>query len=297
VESNEKRKKYKHAPLVMALVDISFSEIPNFEANFNPEVLAESLFALGFTQKAKIVRNGFEFNVRNESQNTNLKSSNTTTKEYSTSYWVYLNNNRTLALHVWNSKLTLKCTDYDCFDAFNDLLKKCIDICEKTIPLFDNIPVQKIGLRYVDFIIPKSDQDLTYYLHEAWHAPTSFKQDGEERKLMMNRTTQILDDGEIKLRVDIAQFEPKNGMPFSVIPTDLSDTDEASLQILLTPWAEESLKAKKNYVILDMDASLLNNLNCPPKKALDKLEELRVSVRNSFNTCITKEAEAEWVIV
>lgn len=283
----------------MALVDISFSEIPNFEGNFDPEKLAESLFALNFTQKAKIVQNGLEVQVRNESQNTNLNCPNTTTKEFTTSHWVYLNNDRTLALHILSNKLILKCTKYDCFDVFDKLLKKCIDICEKEIPRFNTIPVQKVGMRYVDFIIPKPDQDLERYLNKEWHAPRSSEQgDGDgTRKLMMNRTTQILEDGQIKLRVDSAQFEPKNGMPISVIPNDLSDADESAMQLVLTPWVEDSLKAEKNYVILDIDASLLDNLNCPPKKALDKLEALRLSVRNSFNTCITETAEKEWEIL
>jgi len=294
VQSAKDYKKYKHAPLVMALVDISFSELPNFEGNFDPEKLAESLFSMNFTQKVKIVQNGFEVQVRNEPPNTNLNSSNTTTKEFSTSHWVYLNNDRTLALHIMSSKLILKCTKYDCFDTFNDLLTRCIDVCEKEITHFDTVPVQKVGMRYVDLIIPKPSQDLKDYLNKEWHAPTNFEQGGAARKLMMSRTTQILEDGEIKLRIDSAQFEPKNGMPVSVIPNDLSDRDESSMQLFFTPWMDESFKAQKNYVILDIDASLQENLNCTPKKALDKLEPLRLSIRNSFNTCITEKAEKEW---
>jgi uncharacterized protein (TIGR04255 family) len=297
VQSNVNYKKYQHAPLVMAVVDISFSELPNFEGNFNPEKLAESLFALNFTQKATIVQNGFEVQVRNEPQNTSINSSNTTTKKFSTSHWVYLNNDRTLALHIMNSKLILKCTKYDCFTTFKDLLERCIEVCETEIPHFDTVPVQKVGMRYVDLIIPKHNQDLKSYLNEEWHSPTNFEQTPSTRKLMMSRTTQILDDGEIKVRVDCAQFEPKNGMPISVIPNDLSDSDESSMQLFFTPWMEESLNAQKNYVILDIDASLQGNLNCPPKKALDKLESLRLSVRSSFNACITEKAENEWEIL
>lgn len=294
MQSAKNYKKYLHAPLVMALVDISFSELPNFEGNFDPEKLAEALFSLNFTKKAKIVQNGIEVQVRNEPQNTNLNSSNTSTKEFSASHWVYLNNDRTLALHIMSSKLILKCTKYDCFSTFNDLLKRCIDVCEAEISHFDTVPVQKIGLRYVDLIIPKPSQDLNDYLNEEWHAPTSFKEVGAGRKLMMNRTTQILEDGEIKLRVDSAQFEPKNGMPISVIPSDLSDRDESSMQLYFTPWMEESFAAQKNYVILDIDASLQDNLNCSPKEALDKLSSLRLAVRDSFKTCITENAEREW---
>ena len=79
-----------------------------------------------------------------------------------------------------------------------------------------------------------------------------------------------------------------------MIPNDLSDRDESSMQLYFTPWMEESFKAQKNYVILDIDASLQENLNCSPKEALNKLGPLRLAVRNSFKTCITEQAESEW---
>lgn len=286
---------YEHGPLIMALADISFSDLPNFETNFDVEILAESLFDFGFTQKTKEIQQAFEFQIKPSQQNANLSSSDSNTKKVTKTKWAFLNNERTLSLHILSNKLILKCTKYKSFQIFYELLENCINVCEKDIKNFDKIPVQKLGLRYVNLIAAKPEQNLNDYLNKSWHAPTNIVNGTSSQTLMISRSTQIVKDENVVVRVDSAQFNPKSGMQVSLIPNDLADSNETGLQLSFTPWTIDSINNGNNYVVLDIDSSTQEALTCTPKSGLEIFKKLRKPGKAAFENYVTSFAKSQWV--
>lgn len=290
--SPSKTKTYKHAPLVMAVIDISFADIPNFHGNCNDELLAESLFSHGFTERKKVIQNGFEVKIADDVDTFSSQSSVEAVKT-SNYHWVFLNEDRTNALHVFSNKIVLKCTDYHNFDEFIETFNKCFTSCELHISLLGTAPIKRIGARYVNFIVPNVEQDISVYICDEWAAPSHFLKAKDSRKLMMSRTTQFIEDEDVKLRIDSAQFEPGNGMKLSLIPDDLADADEVALKLKFVPWAEKAIQSGKSYVILDIDAFYESNL-AKERDITSHLSKLRQEIRNSFGAYTTDLAEQEW---
>jgi uncharacterized protein (TIGR04255 family) len=288
-------KPYKNVPLIMALIDISFSELPNFEKKFDIEELAESLFKLGFTEKQKIILNGLEVKI-DERTDSNYKQgvSHTNTNHITRSHWVLLNHEKTKALHILSDKIILKVTDYSTFDEFKELFKECLTECSKNIPLLKDAHAKRIGIRYLDLIAPKLNVDVNEYLGKEWHSPSSFISKSESRRLLVNKTTQFYEDDNVKVKLDSTQFYPSNGANIGIIPDDLADDERVALQIKFLPWIADSMDNKQSYVLLDIDAFREENLGRVGDNLVDIASGLRKKVNDSFKDYITDKAEMDW---
>lgn len=273
----------------MAIIDMSFADIPNFDSVLNPEKLAESLFSIGLTDRKKIVDNGFEIQVGES--DSNFASS---VEPVANTRWVFLNNERTLALHVYTNRLILKCTDYDVFGNFKDIFNRCVEALKKELPLLSVAPLKRVGTRYVSLVMPKPEHQVDSYIDEKWLAPKTLIDVEPSRKLMLSRLTQFIEDGNVKIKVDSTQFEPANGMQMIVIPDDLSDHEDAALQLKFVPWMQHAVEAKKSYFILDIDAFIDAELDNVGNGISEILDNLRPAVRTCFNAYVTDCAEKEW---
>jgi uncharacterized protein (TIGR04255 family) len=292
---NNIKKPYKHAPLIMVAADISYSEIPNFDKAFDLEGLRESLFKVGLTEKVELKHNGVEIELNNPNKLKQDKNvTHIKTQNISRTHWVLLNNERTTALHILNDKIILKVTDYDTFDTFSILLKQCISAFADSISLLKEAPLKRVGLRYVDLIVPKVEDDICDYINSDWHAPKSITSTSDSRKLMLNRITQVYLENTVKVKVESLQFVPKNGVNIAVIPEDLSDDDKVALKLKLPPWINEAMEQKNSYCILDVDASLDEGLGKFNDGIFNNIKELKKAIRASFNGYVTSKAKDEW---
>jgi len=295
VIKTEDSKPYKNVPLVMAVIDISFSELPNFEKKFDIEELAESLFKLGFTEKEKINLNGLEVRIEDRSDKDYSQGvSHTNTNHITRTHWVLLNHERTTALHILSDKIILKVTDYTTFKNFKELFEKCLMECSKNIPLLESAHAKRIGVRYLDLIAPKLNVDVNEYLGKEWHAPSSFISKSESRKLLVNKTTQFYEDDNVKVKLDSTQFYPSNGANIGIVPDDLADDERIALKIKFVPWIADSMDNKQSYVLLDIDAFKEDNLGTVGNNLVEIASDLRDKVRVSFKDYITDKAEKDW---
>lgn len=286
---------YKDAPLIMALVDISYSEIPNFEKSFDIEDLAESLFKLGFTEREKINHNGIEIEV-NDSAPLNVDKSipKINTRNISRSHWVLLNIGRTVALHILSDKIILKVTDYTTFENFNTLLNSCISACSRSITLLADSPLKRVGVRYIDLLVPKITDDINDYINSEWHAPKSFIEKSNKRKLLVNKMIQFYQEENMKVKVESTQFLPEHGANIGLIPEDLADDEKVALNLKFAPWMQESMSQQKSYTLLDVDAFVDKDLGKLNAGLYQHVLDLRNLIRSSFESYITNKAESAW---
>ena len=286
---------YRDAPLIMAIVDIAYSEIPNFEKSFDIEGLAESLFKLGFTDKEEINQNGIEFNLNNsDSLELDKSIPKLKTRSISRSHWVLLNSDRTASLHILSDKIVLKVTDYSTFENFSALLENCINACTKSIALLSDSPLKRVGVRYIDLLIPKGNDEINDYINSDWHAPKDFFEESTKRKLIINKITQIYQEEDMKVKVESTQLLPEHGANISVIPEDLSDEENVALKLKFSPWIEESMSRRKSYTLLDVDAYVDKGLGKFDIRLCEHVSVLRSLIRSSFESYITSKAESTW---
>lgn len=286
---------YKYAPLAMSVFDIRFPKLPNF-GGFDHQKFHSCMYELGlvFSQPVKIKSLTLSPS-HNNAGGSSVQDSMNTKQEYF-EYFAYINSERSISFHNTGHSLSWKVTHYESFPKTLDMINNCISAfldCSNT----KNIPIVRIGTRYVNLIAPKNDDDVIDYVHSEWLVPRAKNKNGNASSTHLTKITQLIEESEekIKTKLDFLFIDPSVGAEIQILPQDLGDTPETSLNLFLSPWFQDAIDKKSPYVMLDVDTfkdqelGMLNQCNIT-----SQLNLLRRSGRESFQHCITEKGKDRW---
>ncbi|OCH26607.1 hypothetical protein A6E12_12560 [Aliivibrio fischeri] len=288
-------KGYQHAPLLMTLVDIRFSSIPDFYES-EKLVQLESLFRdIGFVEKVIEKQQEMSFELKSDADGKIVHSAKPTVNQHEKQRWIFLNLDRTLSVYVAQDGISIKSTKYICHEEYVQSISK---ILSKLVQVFSSLlkgVTARIGTRYLNLIIPLEGKDVANYLKPEWLPNNSIPTEvdvefGVHNRLMMNYKTKYG-----ALRVESNKFTPEPNASLSIIPNELQDSPETALSIQELPWWGEQINRKVSYVILDIDLSNPIRIMFDIEGIVDLLNKMRKLTRPAFNMCITEEAKQDWI--
>lgn len=290
-------KGFEYPPLLMALVDLRYSAIPEFNSQGKLVEVESKFREIGFVEKSveKLQEVSIELKQDEKSGKLVQIQKDAALDAGQKQRWIFLNLERTLSVYFSEDAIGIKTTKYVNRDEFYGLVEKILSCIAEVFPTLTKGILTRIGTRYLNLVVPKEEQDVSDYIAKEWFPnnpmPTGFDlRSGLHNRLTMNYVT---DHG--NLRIDTNKFSPQPGQNVAIIPRELSDTPEAALSINELPWWNKQLNSNSEYVVLDID--LVNQLRMifSVDKIMQELRDMRSITKPAFETCITEYAKENWV--
>ena len=142
------------------------------------------------------------------------------------------------------------------------------------------VKVQRMGLRYIDFIVPAADKAPENYFKEGFsRAPSALAEAPPLTAFMSYEYSK--GDGEV-MRVQFGR-----GIAPPSLPPDL----DGSVQ---PPPALLDRYTEGPSAVLDMDRWRMDSRRLQAEEIADEFRRFRDDIRTAFNAIITPEARAEW---
>lgn len=288
-------KAYQHAPLLMTLVDVRFSAIPDFYEIGKLVKLEASFRELGFVERVIEKQQEINFELKPDSEGNMVQSVKPVTSQSEKQRWIFLNLEKTLSVYIAQDGFSVKSTNYTCHQDFVSVIRNVISKFTEVFPSLLQGVISRIGTRYLNLIIPKEGKDVSRYLKREWLPNNSIPTDievesGLHNSLMMNYKTKYGN-----LKVESNKFTPEPGGNIAIIPNELMDSQETALSIQESPWWNTQLDKRKSYVVLDIDLSNPIREMFDIEKIIARLDNMRTLTRPAFNMCITDEAKKDWI--
>ena len=235
------KRKLEKAPLVYALVQLKTSAIPNLAEKINP--IHEKLMELDLIDKVPDTLKRFNFNV---SQQGDTSSTKVTELER----FLFFNKGRTQCLQISPYDITLKLTHYETSIEMMDLFRSILEICNSVISGFQKLQVDRIGIRYVDVLIPLAKSNIDDYLKDglldSFVGEVSWAEPGSIRSERINYIKTNIGT----LRAALSESKMVKGR-VRLLPPDLSEPENIALNpVIQAHWND---LGNKSYAILDTD--------------------------------------------
>ncbi len=153
--------KMSNAPVYYALAQVHFNPVAAMHKYVDE--IQDQLRRVGYTH--------FETNQVAQLQFTaNIGADVSQPKIETINNWSFSQADRKSGFILNNSSLTLHTTFYENREEFIPELLKALKIVDDVVRLAH---ISRIGLRYLDAVIPKNDESLEQYLHHGLHGITS----------------------------------------------------------------------------------------------------------------------------
>lgn len=245
----------KNAPLACVLIAIQFEEIDAFEDK------AHSL-ALGVRRLLPRARNYVDRRAGAERL-----------AEIRVFEFVSENLHRSLLLTPF--QLSMVATEYSNFDDLIVHFESLLDaVWDPLSPL-----ATRIGVRYIDFIMPREGEKLSdYVLPEVHSAPELGL--GDRNRFSSNSTFYQLDDGGLVVRYSTGLGKPS--VPEGIGLANLKPSD-----VMSAPYSG-------NFAILDTDRFSLIVDKLSKQEVLQRIKVQQKDLSAAFKAVCTKSAFANW---
>jgi len=167
--------------------------------------------------------------------------------------------------------ITYQVTDYETFDQFAEQFLAALELFWEEV---DVSLVERIGLRYVDLIVPERDEKLTDWIEPGLHG-LNLPISREQSRYELRGATDV---GELVVKANrpLRGFIPEDLQPF-----DLMVSKEAPL-----PEAP--------YLVLDFDHYSTEARTEPPATLIDAFWNLHDVLDMAFRSAVTPQAIAAW---
>lgn len=148
-------KKWKNAPVMYAVAQVRFNQILTIDS-YVP-IIQDKLRSIGFPD--------FRREVINTLLPLGQVNPNAPTIQ-SINRYAFGNLDRTSGFLLESNALSFQATDYDIFEKFSDCLMNVLEIVNDSISIGF---IERVGIRYLDAVIPQAGEALTDYLiPEVW---------------------------------------------------------------------------------------------------------------------------------
>ncbi|MYA17146.1 MAG: TIGR04255 family protein [Gammaproteobacteria bacterium] len=196
--------------------------------------------------------------------------------------WEYRNREKTWNIIVMQDSVILQTTAYTRFEAFAERLKLCVHtvLAESEQDRFG--VVQRVGLRYVDIVRPRSRKGYRFYLRPGLHGlPDEVYQLGRHLVHVESRGNTVVggDTGTMVVRV----VQNDQGL---VLPPDL---------LAAAPKFSRREEAAELVTVIDMDHYVEGNFNPDSEWVVARAYEMHDHIIETFHEhVVTSEAIEEW---
>jgi uncharacterized protein (TIGR04255 family) len=186
----------------------------------------------------------------------------------------FLNAERTSGFILDQGALSFQTTDYDVFETFSKQFIIGLEIIHKAVELNYT---DRLGLRYLDAVLPKIDEDLSTYLNERVLGLSEYG--GSQIVHSFSETVFRVRETNMTARA-VIQDGPL-GFPPDLLP-----------QPLALPERFQSLKGK--HAVLDTDGSVERRETLNVGAIADRLSVIHDQITSAFKAMVTEHALKVW---
>jgi len=190
--------------------------------------------------------------------------------------YVFSNMERTRGFILQPNALSFQATQYDTFELFSSEFKKGLEIVHKFVGLNFS---ERIGIRYLDAVVPKSGEDISMYLVPEVLGISSRLKLNEIIHSFSETLGRIDSIGQVIARTLIQNR--KLGFP--------PDIQLDGLKLM-----EKFANVECLHAIIDTDGAFEGRETFDIAKIMKRLDELHNEASNSFQATITDFARSVW---
>ncbi|EPA8653979.1 TIGR04255 family protein [Photobacterium damselae] len=270
------------SPLVTAILDLRFSELPSKKITDGLEDFKNKMFSLGYS-----IQHESQFSQINATPEINGQLQ---LNSIETIRWDFLNISRTSSVILTKGSLCLRTTKYTCFEQFKSDWSKVIDTFFNSFEGVQNAGMTRMGLRHVDIFLAQENEKYTNYISTKWLNQALLE--ASDNTLCNNKQIIVTEHG--KLRVELEERLPENNS-INLFPYDISDPEPLSINVDIKPKWMTATPTK--YALLDIDHAWeagSNIIELSKTNIESKLNNLHQDSSNLFWDYLSEHAENVW---
>jgi uncharacterized protein (TIGR04255 family) len=196
--------------------------------------------------------------------------------------WRFFSENRRLGVNLSSRAISLHATEYEDFPAFSQTIKLVVSAAERAIP---GLFVEQLGLRYIDYLLPKEGESTWDYVAESLRGvtPAGSTRATEAYWIANYEFAQ----GSVSLRVipvlPKGQVFPPNFGPIAVAPAETQ--------------SEAMRRDAKGEPVgcIDTDRLMPMGKKLSSQDVVDALSAMHTDVFDTFRATMSKKAEEAWI--
>jgi len=255
-------KPLKNPPVYFTVVQVRFNAVLNLKEKYLP-LIQDGLRKMGYP--VYLQKQAFALH---------LEGGQGTPQMVPIEQYLFSNPAQTHAFVLGNDALTFQSTDYGNFETFSEAFLKGLALVHDVVVLAFT---QRIGLRYLDFVLPKTGEPLELYLHPGVFG-LSAELGGETiHAYAESLTLHAL----VKLRSRIVLQVGGVAYPPDIMP------DEMKVQ-------PRFLEARGRHAILDNDGFVEERQDYSQDNVMCRLGDIHGVIVGAFKLATTEHAHKVW---
>lgn len=262
--------KMKNAPVYFTIAQVRYNPVLSLESYIRN--IQDSLRKMGYPDFTKGVTLAFNL--------ASISSANTAPEQQPTvervERYVFSNMARTRGFVLEQNALSYQATDYETFELFAEELLKGLEILHSAVSLDYS---ERVGVRYLDAVIPRDGDKLYEYLVPEVHGVSSRLRGVELQHSFSETTVTIPSVGNVTARTIIQSGQP--GFPPDLQPIGLTLPDRFG-------------QFKGLHAIIDTDGSVEAREPVDLRNLKARLFALHDEISKAFKATATPHAFEIW---
>lgn len=260
------------APLVQALIDLRFSEIPSL-SSIPADVINkihEAMIGVGFAEK--IESKGQSVSIRFDQATQQATQEITPVNRY-----LFRAAGERSIIELSKSSLIYKSTEYGTFEDFYKKFDEVLSSLIELVPTLNKSLLKRVGLRYIDVIVPDSGNTLEDFISDGLLAP-KLNEPIDGCKHIHGLTSKVVEVNQNKvLRVALEELPVENRSIRKILPDELVEPDQ-NCGLVIKGQASWTNTSSPTYGILDIDHTF--NFEASPAFSIDSIREATSGLYN-----------------
>jgi len=165
--------------------------------------------------------------------------------------WHLINLDRDKSIVITENSVCLKVSRYTLFEDMHKILATVLGIIEDCIPGFSNVGVKRVGLRYIDVLMPMLDDDkIDLYVNKNFQPNLFGVVKGLKNQSALTTLASSAETDAGTLKFLLAKKQVVDGA-IQVLPNELAESEETALDIQIQDhWRKLE---DRQYFLMDID--------------------------------------------
>lgn len=254
--------KLQNSPLVLVLVQVRIAPVLQME-EYVPEL------------QERLRRAGFPGYVSGEDLQFQLGPSPAVQRA---PRWEFQNKQQTESVVLGQNFIAVQTSVYDVYEAFEELFSGPLQVLAEVV---EPTLVQRIGLRYVDLVRPRPDEDVSVYLEPSLHGLAAHDVGAID---LLSRFEMLA-----QTKVGTMRIRCQQSTEGSPLPPDLR---HATLDFSST--VAHGLDRGELVTFLDFDHFSTDPIDYDPSGIVDAVGQLHDNLDQAFRAAVTRHALEVW---